>query len=83
MEVTSTGGWRFVPPRVRQKSSAGSGDAFTAAMLVERERGGDWPRAIRWACAAGTVKARESRTDHPLDPARVRAMAGRVKVTSL
>jgi 1-phosphofructokinase family hexose kinase len=81
--VTSTGGWRFVPPRIQQKSSAGSGDAFTAAMLVEREKGADWRQAIRWACAAGAVKARESRTDHPLDPARVRAMVRRVKVTSL
>ena len=81
--VTNTGGWRFVPPRIRQKSSAGSGDAFTAAILVDREKGGDWPQAIRWACAAGTVKARESRTDHPLDSSRVRAMVRRVKVTSL
>ena len=81
--VTGTGGWRFVPPRIRQKSSAGSGDAFTAAILVEREKGADWPQAIRRACAAGTAKARESRTDHPLDPARVRAMIQRVKVTSL
>ena len=83
MAVTNTGGWRFVPPRIRQKSSAGSGDAFTAAILVDREKGGDWPQAIRWACAAGTVKARESRTDHPLDSSRVRAMVRRVKVTSL
>jgi 1-phosphofructokinase family hexose kinase len=81
--VTRTGGWRFVPPHVRQRSSAGSGDAFTAAMLVERENGADWPQAIRWACAAGAVKARESRTDHPLDPARVRAMVRRIKVTTL
>jgi 1-phosphofructokinase family hexose kinase len=81
--VASGGGWRFVPPAIKQKSSAGSGDAFTAAILVWRERGTDWPEAIRWACAAGAMKAEEARTDHPLDLARVRALYPRVRVAKL
>jgi len=81
--VTGTSGWRFVPPKIRQRSSAGSGDAFTAALLVWRERGADWPEAIRWACAAGAAKALEARTDHPLDLATVRRMFRRVQVRKL
>ncbi len=81
--VTRDRGWKFVPPKVRQKSSAGSGDAFTAAILVWRERGADWPEALRWACAAGAAKAVHARTDHPLDVNEVRRMYRRVKVASL
>jgi 1-phosphofructokinase family hexose kinase len=81
--VTNTGGWRFVPPSIKQLSSAGSGDAFTAAIMVWRERGADWPEAIRWACAAGAVKALNARTDHPLDRAVVRQMYRRVRMTKL
>ena len=79
--VTGTGGWRFVPPKIRQKSSAGSGDAFTAAIMVWRERGANWPEAIRWACAAGAAKALEARTDHPLDLTTVRRLFRGVRVT--
>jgi 1-phosphofructokinase family hexose kinase len=78
--ATAQAGWRFFPPKVRQRSSAGSGDAFTAAILVWRERGADWPDAIRWACAAGAAKAIHARTDHPLDLAAVRRMYRDVKV---
>jgi len=81
--VTPARGWRFVPPKIRQKSSAGSGDAFTAAIMVWREKGADWPEAIRWACAAGAAKATEARTDHPLDMARVRAFSRRVRVAEI
>jgi 1-phosphofructokinase family hexose kinase len=80
--VTRDHGWRFMPPKIRQKSSAGSGDAFTAAIMVWRERGADWPEAIRWACAAGAAKAVHARTDHPLDIASVRRMYRKVRVTS-
>jgi 1-phosphofructokinase family hexose kinase len=81
--LTNTEGWRFIPPRIRQRSSAGSGDAFTAAIMVWRKKGADWPEAIRWACAAGAAKALEARTDHPLDRAIIRQMYGRVKVKGL
>ncbi len=81
--VTNAGGWRFVPPTIQQKSSAGSGDAFTAGILVWRERGADWPEAISWACAAGTAKAVEARTDHPLDLRQVRRFYRQIKVSAL
>ena len=81
--VTAHSGWRFVPPKVNQKSSAGSGDAFTAAILVWRERGAAWPEAIRWACAAGAAKAIHARTDHPLDVATVRRMYRGVRIVDL
>ena len=81
--VTNTGGWRFVPPRIQQRSSAGSGDAFTAAILVWREKGADWPEALRWATAAGTAKALHARTDFPLDMDQVRRIYRRVRVTAL
>lgn len=81
--VTAHGGWRFVPPQVKQKSSAGSGDAFTAAIIVWRERGAAWPEAIRWACAAGSAKAIHAQTDHPLRLASIRRMYRGVKVANL
>jgi len=81
--VTSEGGWRAVPPKIVQRSSAGSGDAFTAALLVWREKGADWPEALRWATAAGTTKAQEARTDHSLDLRRVQAACRRVRLNRL
>lgn len=81
--VTDTGGWRVVPPAIKMRSSAGSGDAFTAALLVWRAKEADWPVALRWAAAAGTAKACDARTDSPLDLDRVGAIYRRVKVSSL
>ena len=81
--MTDTGGWRVVPPAIRMRSSAGSGDAFTAALLVWRAQGADWPVALRWAAAAGTAKAVNAPTDAPLDLDRVRATYRRVKVSKL
>jgi 1-phosphofructokinase family hexose kinase len=81
--VTGEGGWRTVPPKIVQRSSAGSGDAFTAALLVWREKGADWPEALRWATAAGTTKAQEARTDHPLELRRVQAVYRRVRLNRL
>jgi len=80
--VTDTGGWRVVPPAIKMRSSAGSGDAFTAALLVWRAQGADWPVALRWAAAAGTAKALNAPTDAPLDLDRVRATYRRVRVSS-
>jgi 1-phosphofructokinase family hexose kinase len=81
--VTSEGGWHTVPPKIVQRSSAGAGDAFTAALLVWHEKGADWPEALRWATAAGTTKAQEARTDHPLDLRRVQAVCRRVRLNRL
>jgi tagatose 6-phosphate kinase len=55
--------WHCKPPRIRPLSSAGSGDAFTAALLVRTEKGDGWKECLRWATAAGSAKAMESRTD--------------------
>lgn len=74
--------WAFVPPAIQARSSAGSGDAFTAALLVWRERGATWPEALRWAAAAGTAKAREARTDR-LDLKAVRRFYRRIKMQRL
>jgi 1-phosphofructokinase len=81
--VTDTGGWRVVAPTIQMRSSAGSGDAFTAALLVWRAKGADWPVALRWAAAAGTAKAVNAPTDAPLDLDRVRAIYRRVRVPKL
>jgi fructose-1-phosphate kinase PfkB-like protein len=82
MAMTRGAGWRLVPPAIRMRSSAGSGDAFAAALLVWREKGADWPEALRWACAAGTAKALEARTDR-LDLEAARSLLRRVKVKVL
>lgn len=82
MAMTSETGLRILPPAVNMRSSAGSGDAFTAALLVWRERGAEWPEALRWACAAGTAKALEARTDR-LDMDMARRLFRRVKVKNL
>jgi 1-phosphofructokinase family hexose kinase len=74
--------WAVVPPTIRMRSSAGSGDAFTAALLVRREKGASWAEALRWAVAAGTAKAREARTDY-LDLQAVQHLHRRIKMRRL
>jgi 1-phosphofructokinase family hexose kinase len=74
--------WAFVPPAIRARSSAGSGDAFTAALLVWRIKGASWAEALRWAVAAGTAKAREARTDR-LEPKAVQRFYRRIKTQRL
>ena len=82
MAMTSEAGWRVLPPAIQMVSSAGSGDAFTAALLAWREKGAEWPEALRWACAAGTAKALEARTDR-LDLDTARRLFRKVKVKNL
>jgi len=82
LALTGADGWRLTPPQVRARSSAGSGDAFTAALLTWREKGADWPEALRWATAAGTAKALEARTDR-LDVDVARTLVRRVQVRNL
>ena len=74
--------WAFIPPAIQARSSAGSGDAFTAALLVWRERGATWPEALRWAVAAGTAKAREARTDF-VNLKAIRRLDQRIKMQRL
>jgi 1-phosphofructokinase family hexose kinase len=82
LALTSRAGWRLFAPRVQACSSAGSGDAFAAALLVERVKGAEWPEALRWATAAGTAKALEARTDS-LDPHLVPHLLRRVRLRNL
>jgi len=83
MAMTSGAGWRILVPAIQMVNSAGSGDAFTATLLVWRAKGAEWPVALRWAAAAGTAKALNAPTDSPLDLDRVRAIYRRVKVSRL
>lgn len=47
--------WKAVPPRVPVKSSVGSGDAFSAALLAALLRGFPPQECLRWGVAAGTA----------------------------
>lgn len=57
----------------------GSGDAFLAGLVVARERGEDWPDALRLALGAGTANA-EMPGAGRLDGARATALADRATV---
>jgi len=80
--VTRDERWAVVPPRIKPVNTTGAGDAFAAGLLVAREKGFDWPHALRWAVAAGTAKALEWRTDG-LAARAVRAFYRRVKLRRL
>jgi len=73
------GRWVLLPPKITMRSSAGSGDVFTAALLVWREKGAEWPEALRWATAAGAAKAEEARTDY-FDSRRIKSLYPQVRV---
>lgn len=80
--VSAAGAWQVLPPEVKPRSSTGSGDAFTAALLKWREDGAEWPEALRWAAAAGAAKALGARTDW-LDLRTMRSLVKRVTVKNL
>jgi tagatose 6-phosphate kinase len=82
LALTPESGWRLLPPTISARSTAGSGDAFAAAMLVWREKGAEWPDVLRWAAATGTAKALEARSDR-LDATKVRSFYRRVQVKRL
>ena len=49
--------WRLKPPRVKEVSAVGSGDAAMAGLLFARANGLSWLEASRWAMAAGAADA--------------------------
>jgi tagatose 6-phosphate kinase len=49
--------WRVHPPRIDAVNPIGSGDAFTAGLVVSLLRGEDLGEACRWASAAGAANA--------------------------
>lgn len=49
--------WRVHPPRIDAVNPIGSGDAFTAGLVVGLLRGEDLGEACRWASAAGAANA--------------------------
>jgi tagatose 6-phosphate kinase len=49
--------WRIVPPRLTAVNPIGSGDAFTAGLVMRLLQSGDWSEACRWAAATGAANA--------------------------
>jgi tagatose 6-phosphate kinase len=49
--------WRILAPRIRAVNPIGSGDAFTAGVVLQLLRGDDLGEACRWGAAAGTANA--------------------------
>lgn len=50
-------GWRLTTPAVMALNPIGSGDAFTAALVLHLVRGDDLGEACRWGAAAGAANA--------------------------
>jgi len=65
----------------RGRFAVGSGDAFLAGLLVERERDGSWEDAFGLALAAGAANA-ERPGPGRLDPRRAEALRDEVKLQS-
>jgi tagatose 6-phosphate kinase len=72
--------WQVEVPRVHAVDPIGSGDAFSAALLVAFEAGRPTEAALAWAAAAGTANA-ETLGAGRFDPDRHADLAGRVRVT--
>ena len=49
--------WRISPPSITTVNPIGSGDAFTAGLVMRLLRGDDLGEACRWAAAAGSANA--------------------------
>lgn len=49
--------WRVSSPRIRAVNPIGSGDAFTAGVVLRLLRGDDLGEACRWGAAAGAANA--------------------------
>jgi len=72
--------WQVEVPRVRAVDPIGSGDAFSAALLVAFEAGQPTEAALASAAAAGTANA-ETLGAGRFDPDRQAELAGQVRVT--
>jgi tagatose 6-phosphate kinase len=49
--------WRIITPRIQVVNPIGSGDAFTAAVVLHLLRGDDLGEACRWGAAGGAANA--------------------------
>jgi 1-phosphofructokinase family hexose kinase len=67
---------------VRGRYPVGSGDAFLAGLVVDLDRGLDWPAALATALGAAAANA-ELPGAGRLDPSRAVTLAGRAVVRSL
>jgi 1-phosphofructokinase family hexose kinase len=67
---------------VRGRYPVGSGDAFLAGLVVELDRGNDWPRSLAGALGAAAANA-ELPGAGRLDPARADALAADSIVSEL
>lgn len=74
--------WRIIPPAIAALNSIGSGDAFTAGLVLRLLKGDDLGRACRWAAAAGAANAL-SWMPGEADPAEVHRLATEARIEVL
>jgi len=74
--------WEVDVPRIRAVDAIGSGDAFTAGLIVATDAGGTTDEALAFAAAAGTANA-EILGAGRLDSARQAELVGQVRVRRL
>ena len=74
-------GWRLAPPSIKALNPIGSGDAFTAGLVLRLVRGDDLGEACRWGAATGAANAL-SLLAGEVEPSDVGRLAERVKVES-
>ena len=74
--------WRILPPRVKQTSSVGSGDAMLAGIAVALSRDQELPAALRLGAAAGAATA-ESRGTALATADHVERLLGAVQIEEL
>jgi len=72
-------GWRLTPPSIKVVNPIGSGDAFTAGLVLRLARGDDLGEACRWGAAAGAANAL-SLLAGEVEPGEVERLAERVTV---
>lgn len=71
--------YRAVSLQINALNSVGSGDSFTAGMVVAHKRGMNITDSIRFASACGTANAMESRTGY-VDQENVKRLFEKIKV---
>ena len=74
--------WEVDVPRIRAVDAIGSGDAFTAGLIVALDAGRSTEEALAFAAAAGTANA-ETFGAGRLDGARQAELVGQVRVRRL
>lgn len=75
-------GWRVTPPAVRVVNPIGSGDAFTAGLVLRLARGDSLGESCRWGAAAGTANALTLMAGE-VEPAEVGRLARAVQLETV